>query len=596
MFRTNKQSTHLLCWFLTVLILYSPGHHLLAEDVDIDTIPLEEPARPPSPDADGNLIYRADTTLLADPPVVPVPDIVDTPLDVTYLLPQACLVVSLRPQAILASSFARMMPIEVLQAVSLQQTGLDPLQLDRLLLSVEPPAAGAPNYAVMGSFVSPVVGNLHPQLTNHTTPNEQSQHSHLKSNAPLMPSFYFPRETVLLATPEATLQKYLSGKYKPTDSSLHDHLLEAASDDVYVALDVVPLRPLINGLLMQKPLPPQLQQFNSVADLVQRIELRMNFSHPGKSELVVESNNDQDAQELLALMEQTFEMALAETAREIARLKQNSDPVQQAMGRYKERMMNEMTTALKPQQEGSRLVVFRLSGEQGQIGMLGMTAVSGILVALLLPAVQAAREAARRTTSMNNMKQINLALHNYADNKKFFPAQASFDGNGRPLLSWRVHILPYLEKQTLYEQFQLEEPWDSEHNRKLIAKMPAVYADPSSAFLNEEGRTNYLGAKGEGMFFDGSAEGTKFSDIRDGTSNSIMLVQVNNDRATTWTKPDDWEFDPKNPLTGLVPNLHPGVFLASFADAHVQALSESIDFKTLKAYLTIAGGEEVQNP
>ncbi len=568
MFCTNQTLTRALCWFLAVLMLVAPGTHLLADE----------------------------TTLLADPPIVPVPDVVDTPLNLTYLLPQACLVVSLRPQSILAAPFAKMMPIEVIQAVSLQQTGLDPLQLDRLLMSVEPPAAGAPNYAVMGSFIAPVVGNLHPQLTEHTYTNEQSEQPHLKSAQPLMPSFYFPAETVLLATPEVTLQKFLTGKFKPTDNSLHERLLNAASDDVYLAIDVVPLRPLINGLLMQNPIPPQFQHFSMVPDLVKTIELRMNLSHAGTNELIIESNNDQGAEELLRLVEKSFDMVRSQAAEEIARLKQDSDPVQQAMGRYKERMMNEMYTALAPQREGARLVIFRQTGDQGQMGMLTMTAVSGILVALLLPAVQAAREAARRSTSMNNMKQINLALHNYRDQNNSFPAQSNFNADGKPLLSWRVHILPYLEQQALYNQFHLDEPWDSEHNKNLIAKMPAIYADPSSALLREEGRTHYLGVKGEGMFFDGSPEGTKFVDIRDGTSNTIMLVQVNDQRATTWTKPDDWEIDPKNPLSGLAPNLHPGSFLASFADAHVRTLSENIDIDRLKAYLTIAGLEDVENP
>ncbi|QEG32798.1 DUF1559 family PulG-like putative transporter [Bythopirellula goksoeyrii] len=573
MFHTNRTHTHFLCWFLTGLMLFTPGSSLIAQEAD------------------------ERTTLLADPAAVPVPDVVDTPLDVTYLLPQACLVISLRPQAILASPFAKMMPIEVLQAASLHQSGLDPLQLDRLLLTVEPPAAGAPNYAVMGSFISPVVGKLHPQLTQHTTPNEQSEQPHLKSNHPLMPSMYFPSETVLLATPEVTLQKFLTGKFKPAESSLHEHLMAAASDDVYLAIDVVPLRPLINGLLMQNPTPPKFEYLNVAPDLVKTIELRMNLSHPGTNELVIESNNEQDAQELLGLVDKSFDLVRSQATEEITRLKQNSDPVQQAMGRYQERMMNDMSTALAPQREGTRLVIFRQSGEHGQMGMLTMTAVSGVLVALLLPAVQAAREAARRNTSMNNMKMINLALHNYADqNEISFPAQANFDDNDKPLLSWRVHILPFLEQNELYKQFHLDEPWDSEHNKALIAKMPAVFAEPSSSFAQTEGRTNYLGVQGDGMFFDGSKEGKRFMDLRDGTAATIMMVQVNDESAVPWTKPEDWEFDEKKPLKGLIPPLHAGVFLASFADAHVKSISKDIDPGVFKKLLTVDGGEVVEIP
>ena len=92
-----------------------------------------------------------------------------------------------------------------------------------------------------------------------------------------------------------------------------------------------------------------------------------------------------------------------------------------------------------------------------------------ILIALLLPAVQQVREAARRTTSMNDMRQIVLAIHNYdAANLSFPPAK----GRAGQELSWRVHILPYLDEMQLYEQFNLDEPWNSPHNLTLVDKMP----------------------------------------------------------------------------------------------------------------------------
>ena len=95
-------------------------------------------------------------------------------------------------------------------------------------------------------------------------------------------------------------------------------------------------------------------------------------------------------------------------------------------------------------------------------------------VASLLPAVSAAREAARRAAGSNNLKQIGLAMHNFHESYGGFPAAYSGDKTGKPLLSWRVHILPFVEGEALYRQFKLDEPWDSPHNKKLIARMPAV--------------------------------------------------------------------------------------------------------------------------
>ena len=190
-------------------------------------------------------------------------------------------------------------------------------------------------------------------------------------------------------------------------------------------------------------------------------------------------------------------------------------------------------------------------------------------------------------------RSIMLAFHNYHDVKGSFPAHASYDNDGKPLLSWRVHILPFLEQQALYEQFHLDEPWDSTHNRQLISKMPHLYVDPSSARSLEEGKTHYLGAKGESFVFKGTEKGKPLAGIRDGTSFTIMILQVNDQRATTWTKPDDWELDPKDTLAGLSGSMHPGGFLAGFADAHIEFISEDIDPKIFQHLLTVAGGEVV---
>ncbi|MCL4191413.1 MAG: DUF1559 domain-containing protein, partial [Thermoguttaceae bacterium] len=130
---------------------------------------------------------------------------------------------------------------------------------------------------------------------------------------------------------------------------------------------------------------------------------------------------------------------------------------------------------LRPTRQGDRLDLFSTKGQPAM-----QTATIGVLVALLLPAVQAAREAARRSQSMNNLKQIGLAMHNYYDSYRTLPAQANYDPQGKPLLSWRVQLLPFLEQQALYAQFHQDEPWDSAHNKTLIDKMPPVYRSASS--------------------------------------------------------------------------------------------------------------------
>lgn len=232
-------------------------------------------------------------------------------------------------------------------------------------------------------------------------------------------------------------------------------------------------------------------------------------------------------------------------------------------------------------------------------GDLGTTA--PIAVALLLPAVKAAQEAAKRAQSTNNLRQLGLAMHIYHDAHRAMPPAYNADKQGKPLLSWRVHLLPYLEQQALYDQFHLDEPWDSEHNRKLIAKIPQTLQAPGSQA--GPGKTNYLGIRGKGAVLSpprkdqwanppDQQRGARFADIVDGTSNTLMFVEVSDAKAVIWTKPDDFEYDPKQPQNGLI-QLRNGGFLAAAADGSVSFISQVVDSETLLRLFQMNDGKAV---
>ena len=125
-------------------------------------------------------------------------------------------------------------------------------------------------------------------------------------------------------------------------------------------------------------------------------------------------------------------------------------------------------------------------------------------------------------------------------------------------------LLPYLENQALYDKFHLNEPWDSEHNKKLIAEMPAVFQSRASTAI-PPGKTVYLLPRGAGTMFE-RRTGAKLRDIKDGTAFTIMLVEANADQAVEWTKPQDVEIDLADPFQKLL-GLRGDVFIAAFADA-----------------------------
>ena len=212
-----------------------------------------------------------------------------------------------------------------------------------------------------------------------------------------------------------------------------------------------------------------------------------------------------------------------------------------------------------------------------------------VLGAFAVPAVFGARQSARRASSMNYIKQIGLAMHNYHDVYGHLPAAYTTDDDGKPLLSWRVHILPYVEEMPLYKEFHLDEPWDSEHNRKLIPRMPQAYKAPGSKAA--EGKTNYVTPRGDNTVFPGSKE-IGFRDITDGMSNTIMTIEVSDQSAVTWTAPDDFEVDMDNPIKGIV-GLRPGGFNAGLCDGSVRFISEDVDTDTLKNLFIRNDGEVI---
>ena len=204
---------------------------------------------------------------------------------------------------------------------------------------------------------------------------------------------------------------------------------------------------------------------------------------------------------------------------------------------------------------------------------------------------RAAREQLLKRRTSNSMKQIMLAMLNYHDAFNKFPAAFSAN-NGKPLLSWRVAILPYLNQDALYKEFHLDEPWDSDHNKPLVEKMPDVYQGPMSK--HKDGRTVYMTPRGETTAFPG-AVGLKLSAIADGTSNTIAVVEVDDEYAVPWTKPDDWQFDTDDPKAELG-GQYTGGFHVAYCDGSVKFVPDKVDEGTLKALFTRNGREPVRPP
>lgn len=159
----------------------------------------------------------------------------------------------------------------------------------------------------------------------------------------------------------------------------------------------------------------------------------------------------------------------------------------------------------------------------------------GILLALLLPAVQAAREAARRAQCRINLAQIHYALESYHDDFGSYPPAYIPAADGRPMHSWRALLLRYLHEE-LADEYDFDQPWDSEHNQALGSRMPSVFACPNDPDAMQR-HTSYVAIVGPGYFFSGDQPTTRDQVVSPSTT--IAVVEHAGHLQINWLEPRD---------------------------------------------------------
>lgn len=239
------------------------------------------------------------------------------------------------------------------------------------------------------------------------------------------------------------------------------------------------------------------------------------------------------------------------------------------------------------------------------IELIVVIVIVALLIAMLLPAINAGKGVARKMQCVNHLKQIGIGFHNYHDTRGSLPPAFAVDNEEEPLYGWRVHILPFIEQQTLYDLFHLDEAWDGNHNATLFEKRPSIYTCPQQyRFQGQAGDCPYGMIVGPNTISDGP-HAIKLSDITDGTSNTILVAETR--RNIPWPSAIDISFeslnwgilkrnDPKALENGICSRHQTEDATTAFADGSVRIIPANIKPEILKALATINDGEKIEMP
>lgn len=473
-------------------------------------------------------------------------------------------------------------PREVLTAVSVDAIGIDlaAAQSLKAFINLPGPTQPAPYWGMVLRFEQPqtLQGSYLTACEKQELKGRPFFVNRGRDNPPCL--FLYDDRTLLIGD-AATVPRMLSRPGTPGPLSE----LVQKQETVDAHLQILVAWSMIHPMLMEQldaggPIPPPFGQLVDVAKATDSITAEISLNQSLNGAVHLTASDAESAQETAATLSRLIEFGKTMLVTQAGQDLQQQDPASRGMRLFIERIAAQISQSLSPQVEGKTVTIeFRDQLSQ-----------TGVLIALLLPAVQSAREAARRAQSTNNLKQLGLAMHNYHSVHKKFPAQASVGEDGKPLLSWRVHLLPYLDQVELYEQFHLDEPWDSDHNIKLLEKMPAVFSNPN---LPSQTETVYLGLVSDNSLFQ-PGTGLPIRKITDGSSQTIMFVEAAPDQLTHWTEPSDLEFQPQQPLQGIT-GIRPGGFIAALCDGSVQFISNSVNPQSIRAMVTVDGGEIIPN-
>jgi prepilin-type processing-associated H-X9-DG protein len=517
------------------------------------------------------------------------------PLEVSYVTPDFFAALVIHPQRIVKSPLVAPLLKDEMVAGQIRRLGIEPAEIEEAMVLMPVPTKNKPS----GKGESPcfVVRFAHAvdaksllaKLQGMVTEGEAAglgettcagKKCYQFASAPWCIAHVPDDRTILLGT-DLNMTKILSAG--EASGPLAGRLRQADADtDAIFAMALESVRDYVNDGTKEskRGAPPAMVPFLDIPRMLKGATFMLDLTGDTLLTVVLEANDAPAAAKVEQLVKDGQNMG----GEQLASMRKEMPPAtKQAVAPIFD-LGSQVLSGLSVTQSKSevKITVKRPAG---------MAEAVPKLAAMMMESYQQADQVGQSVRELNNMRQIGIALLNYVASHRAFPPAAICDKEGKPLLSWRVAILPYIGQEALYRKLKLDEPWDSPHNIGALKHMPEIY---QSSKPRADGKTSVLLFTGKGTAF-AEEKGPAMADIKDGMSNTILSVQAGPDKAVPWTKPEDLPFNPEDPAAALG-QVPPTGFHALFFDGHVARIGKSVDAKTLKAMITPDGREAVGRP
>jgi tetratricopeptide (TPR) repeat protein len=465
-----------------------------------------------------------------------------------YLPVDAYAAVAMSPAAMMQAPELSHLPHEVVRSFIEQNLGIDPMQMETVVAFLTLPFDEAQaNWGVLIKTVASQPLGISVPGEVEVVADGDLEYRRFSVNGNETACVASIQEGLIVVGNEASVQQVLAmaaatAKRGPRIGKLAGKMLGLHGEvSLLAAVDLEKMQVMLQAMMDEiPPVPDQFEPLINIPTRLDSLGAVVSLSEAPYFTLALAPRADTTAESISDLINESMKDGASLLIQQLDQLvRQDATFDEASLQQYMIRMVNTKLESMMSTVEDDQVVIRLDSAFEFQ---------GPVLVGLLLPAIQAARDAATRMEGSNNLKMLGLAFWNYHDTYGHFPKRQMELENGREGLSWRVQLLPFLEESELYDQFHLDQPWDSEHNLTLVDRMPAVFSTPGLHL--PPGQTNLVTLEGEGTAMEGDQKlsPAKFTD---GLSNTLLVVEADADQAVIWTKPADLPFDFGNPTRGL---------------------------------------------